>query len=64
MKSVVVTGASGLIGSECFAYFDQIGWYVHGIDNNMRMVSFGPDGDTRWNLNVCAISARILYTMT
>jgi CDP-paratose 2-epimerase len=50
MKSVLVTGASGLIGSECVAYFDQIGWRVHGIDNNIRMVFFGPDGNTRWNL--------------
>jgi len=50
MKSVLVTGSSGLIGSECVAYFDQIGWRVHGIDNNIRMTFFGPDGDTRWNL--------------
>ena len=49
MKSVIVTGASGLIGSECVAYFDLIGWRVHGVDNNMRMVFFGPDGDTSWN---------------
>jgi CDP-paratose 2-epimerase len=50
MKSVLITGSSGLIGSECAAYFGQLGWRVHGIDNNMRMQFFGPDGDTRWNL--------------
>ncbi len=50
MKSVLVTGGSGLIGSECVAYFAKIGWRVHGIDNNMRMLFFGPDGDTSWNL--------------
>ena len=50
MKSVLVTGSSGLIGSECVVYFDQIGWRVHGIDNNMRMQFFGPDGDTSSNL--------------
>jgi CDP-paratose 2-epimerase len=50
MKSVLITGSSGLIGSECVAYFDQIGWRVHGIDNNMRMTFFGPDGDTSSNL--------------
>ena len=50
MKSVFVTGASGLIGSECVAYFDQIGCRVHGIDNNMCMTFFGPDGDTSSNL--------------
>jgi CDP-paratose 2-epimerase len=50
MKSVLVTGSSGLIGSECVEYFDRLGWKVHGIDNNMRMQLFGPDGDTTWNL--------------
>lgn len=50
MKSVIITGSSGLIGSECVTYLDQLGWRVHGIDNNMRMTFFGPDGDTNWNL--------------
>ena len=50
MKRVVVTGSSGLIGSEAVSFFDQQGWEVHGIDNNMRRDFFGPDGDTTWNL--------------
>lgn len=50
MKSVLITGSSGLIGSECVVYFDSLGWRVHGIDNNMRRDFFGPDGDTSWNL--------------
>ncbi|NCC51500.1 MAG: NAD-dependent epimerase/dehydratase family protein [Spartobacteria bacterium] len=50
MKKLVVTGSSGLIGSECAVYFDAQGWDVHGIDNNMRKDFFGPDGDTTWNL--------------
>ena len=49
MKSVLVTGSSGLIGSEVAAYFSSLGWAVHGIDNNQRAVFFGPGGDTRWN---------------
>ncbi len=49
-RGVVVTGSSGLIGSEAVAYFDARGWAVHGIDNNMRRSFFGPDGDTTWNL--------------
>src|SRR6201989_3156225 len=49
MKSVLVTGSSGLIGSEGAAYFSSLGWAVHGIDNNQRAVFFGPGGDTRWN---------------
>ena len=48
---VLVTGSAGLIGSEAVLYFDQLGWDVSGIDNNMRADFFGPDGDTSWNLN-------------
>ncbi|MDE2059740.1 MAG: NAD-dependent epimerase/dehydratase family protein [candidate division NC10 bacterium] len=50
MKRVLITGSSGLIGSEAVTFFDQRGWDVHGIDNNMRRAFFGPDGDTTWNL--------------
>src|SRR5215210_1423244 len=51
MNSVLVTGSSGLIGSEAVAYFDQRGWRVFRVDNNMRADFFGPKGDTTWNLN-------------
>lgn len=51
MKRALITGSSGLIGSEAVAFFDQRGWEVHGVDNNMRRAFFGPDGDTTWNLN-------------
>jgi CDP-paratose 2-epimerase len=46
---ILVTGASGLIGSEVCSYFAQQGYRVHGVDNNQRAVFFGPQGDTRWN---------------
>jgi CDP-paratose 2-epimerase len=49
-RVVLVTGSSGLIGSEAVTFFDRRGWKVHGLDNNMRMQFFGPDGDTTWNL--------------
>ncbi len=49
MKCLLVTGSSGLIGSEVVAYFSAAGWQVHGADNNMRADFFGPNGDTRWN---------------
>ena len=49
MKTLLVTGSSGLIGSEVVDYFCRLGWDVHGIDNNMRADFFGPGGDTRWN---------------
>jgi len=49
MKRMLVTGSSGLIGSEVCAHFARLGWAVHGADNNGRAAFFGPQGDTRWN---------------
>jgi CDP-paratose 2-epimerase len=49
MKAVLVTGSSGLIGSEVCAYFARAGYRVDGLDNNQRAAFFGPPGDTRWN---------------
>jgi CDP-paratose 2-epimerase len=49
MKRLLVTGSSGLIGSEVVAFFSQEQWEVHGLDNNMRKDFFGPQGDTSWN---------------
>lgn len=48
-KTIIVTGSSGLIGSEVCNHFDNLGWFVHGVDNNQRAHFFGPSGDTRWN---------------
>jgi CDP-paratose 2-epimerase len=48
-KVLLVTGSSGLIGSEVCSYFARHGYDVHGVDNNQRAVFFGPQGDTRWN---------------
>lgn len=50
MSLLLVTGSSGLIGSEVVSSFAARGWKVHGIDNNLRADFFGPAGDTRWNL--------------
>jgi len=47
---ILVTGSSGLIGSEAVAHFDGLGHEVVGVDNNMRRVFFGDAGDTLWNL--------------
>jgi len=49
MKRLLVTGSNGLIGSEMVRHFHELGWEVHGVDNNMRADFFGPQGDTRWN---------------
>jgi CDP-paratose 2-epimerase len=52
LKKILVTGSSGLIGSEVVKYFSKICSYVHGIDNNQREIFFGPNGSTRWNQNL------------
>jgi len=49
MKRLLVTGSSGLIGSEIVKHFDSLGYKVYGVDNNMRAEFFGANGDTRWN---------------
>jgi CDP-paratose 2-epimerase len=49
-KTLLVNGSSGLIGSEVCSYFArELGYTIHGVDNNQRAVFFGPQGDTRWN---------------
>jgi len=50
-RTILVTGSSGLIGSEAVEHFDRQGHIVVGIDNNMRREFFGAAGDTLWNLN-------------
>lgn len=49
MKNILVTGSSGLVGSEVCTYFADLGFKVDGLDNNQRAEFFGPQGDTRWN---------------
>lgn len=43
---ILITGSSGLIGSQAVAFFHDLGHHVLGIDNNMRADFFGPKGDT------------------
>ncbi len=49
MARLLVTGSSGLIGSEVSQHFHKLGWEIFGVDANMRAVFFGASGDTRWN---------------
>jgi CDP-paratose 2-epimerase len=58
MPTLLVTGSSGLIGSEVCVHFASKGWTIHGVDNNQRAVFFGPQGDTRWNQSRLAESIR------
>ncbi len=48
---ILVTGSSGLIGSEAVRYFGKQGHEIIGVDNNLRKFFFGDNGDTSWNLN-------------
>ena len=58
LMKVLVTGSSGLIGSEAVTFFDAQGHEVLGVDNNMRKVFFGEQGDTTWNLHRLQQAAR------
>src|SRR5215218_10428730 len=49
-RTAVITGSSGLIGSELVEHLDSRAWDVHGVDNNMRRAFFGEHGDTTPNL--------------
>ena len=49
MNRIIITGSSGLIGSEVCKHFAALNWEIHGVDNNQRAIFFGPQGDTRWN---------------
>ena len=51
MKIAVVTGSSGLIGSETCQFFHSKGFRVIGIDNDMRSYFFGEDASTNWIKN-------------
>ena len=48
MSVVLITGSSGLVGSESVKFFCEKGFDVIGIDNNYRKFFFGSDGDTNW----------------
>ena len=58
MRTAVITGSSGLIGSQMVTFLDERGWRTLGIDNNMRRDFFGLDGDTRPNLEVLLRSTK------
>ena len=49
MSVAIITGCSGLIGSEATKFFHGMGFDVIGIDNNMREYFFGRDGSVNWN---------------
>ena len=46
MMTAIVTGSSGLIGSEATRFLHEKGFFVVGIDNDMRQYFFGKDAST------------------
>jgi CDP-paratose 2-epimerase len=49
MAIAIVTGSSGLVGSEAVKFFHEKGLDVIGMDNDMRSYFFGNDASTKWN---------------
>lgn len=47
MKTAIVTGSSGLIGSQTTEFFHNKGYKVIGIDNDMRAYFFGEASSTK-----------------
>ena len=52
MSIAIVTGSSGLVGSETVRFLHSKGMDVIGIDNNMRQYFFGADGSVDWNTSL------------
>ena len=52
MSVVLITGSSGLVGSESVNFFCEKGFDVIGIDNNLRKFFFGSEGSTLWVKNL------------
>src|SRR3954470_3057397 len=46
MKTAIVTGSGGLIGSESARHLVELGYRVIGIDNDMRSAFFGETAST------------------
>ncbi len=51
MSIALITGSSGLVGSDTVNFFCEKGFDVIGIDNNFRKFFFGKEGSTIWIRN-------------
>ena len=52
MSIVLITGSSGLVGSESVNFFCDKGFKVIGIDNDLRKFFFGKSASTKWLNNI------------
>ena len=48
MSLAIITGSTGLVGSEAVNFFHDKGFDIIGIDNNLRKSFFGKDSSTVW----------------
>ena len=48
MSLAIITGSTGLVGSEAVNFFHDKGFEIIGIDNNLRKLFFGENGSTSW----------------
>ena len=62
MTIAIITGSSGLIGSEAAEFFAQQGFDIVGIDNNMRSYFFGPNASTAWRRQILEENLGKQYT--
>ena len=62
MFTILVTGSSGLIGSQTCRFFGQQGYRVVGIDNDMRSYFFGKEATTTQTLKELRDHPSIDYT--
>lgn len=49
MKTAIITGSAGLIGSEAARFFAAKGYRIIGIDNDLRKYFFGDEASTSGN---------------
>ena len=48
MSLAIITGSTGLVGSEAVNFFHDKGFDIVGIDNNLRKKFFGQSSSTEW----------------
>lgn len=53
MRTILITGSTGLVGSTACDFFKEKGWKVIGVDNNSRAHFFGtPNKDSQYTLDI------------
>jgi CDP-paratose 2-epimerase len=61
-KTALITGSSGLIGSEAARFLADRNYRIVGIDNDMRAYFFGAQASTAWNRDALEKQLGTAYT--